>query len=651
VLFNAGSHVIAMAVMLPATVMAGMTLPLFTFALLARGCGERSIGRIYAANTVGAIVGVLLAVHVVMPAVGTKGLILCGAGVDVVLGLVLLGAVRRRLRSRELVAAAAAAAVLFAAVGLGVRPDLRRTASGVYRYGTSELPGGAEVVFHRDGKTATIDLIRERDGTLKISTNGKPDARIAVTSEIPAPDEITMVMLAAVPLALHPEARTAAIVGLGSGLTTHTLLGADTLERVDTIEIEAAVLDAARGFGPSVERVWSDPRSRLHVEDAKAFLSSRGRRYDLILSEPSNPWVSGVASLFSEEFYRYATRHLEEDGLLVQWLQLYEINVDLLASVFKALSASFDDYTVFSADNANVVVAATNGGNLDRLDPTLFDPPRLRRDLARVGLKRIEDLELRRIGSRRLLHPVFAASGAPANSDYFPYLSLRAPRSRFLDENAVDLTRLHVAPVPVTEMLDPRVRRSPEPHSGDGSFSPARARRLAGQLVGSLVASQAAASHEAGRPAWYHGLQTSCVDPVPDEAALRDELTWLAAATNPYVRGPDLGRMWDRVASLVCEDRLSPRTRDWLRLHRAVADRDAPAMARIAAGLLQAAGDPPTRREVEYLLAAGVTGALAAGDREQASRLARRGAPLYPPGANPPFYLRLLLLQALGQST
>jgi predicted membrane-bound spermidine synthase len=97
-LFNIGSHVIALGVMLPATLMAGMTLPLFTCALLGRGCGERSIGRVYAANTVGAILGVLAAVHLVMPAIGTKGLIVAGATVDIALGAALLVAVRPRLR-------------------------------------------------------------------------------------------------------------------------------------------------------------------------------------------------------------------------------------------------------------------------------------------------------------------------------------------------------------------------------------------------------------------------------------------------------------------------------------------------------------------------------------------------------------------------
>jgi hypothetical protein len=149
-LFNLGSHAIALAVMLPATVLAGMTLPLFTFALTRSG-GERAIGRVYAANTVGAILGVLAAVHLAMPVLGTKGVVTLGAAADVALGLVLLAVALPAAKRRELRWAAIASVALLAVVVGGVRLDPLRTASGVYRHGISSLPPGSEVLFHRDG--------------------------------------------------------------------------------------------------------------------------------------------------------------------------------------------------------------------------------------------------------------------------------------------------------------------------------------------------------------------------------------------------------------------------------------------------------------------------------------------------------------------
>ena len=225
-LFNMTSHVIAMVIMLPATFLAGMTLPLFTYALLQRGAGERSIGRVYSANTVGAIIGVLLAVHVVMPAIGVKGLVSLGALLDIIVGLTLLMLARPHSQRWELPASAGAAALVFAIIVLAVRFDPLRLVSGVYRYGNSRLGEDVKVLYYQDGKTATITRYQHKDGRMAIATNGKPDAAIAAQDAIGGLDEITMTMAAVLPLALNPKAKTVANIGLGSGMTTHNLLGA-----------------------------------------------------------------------------------------------------------------------------------------------------------------------------------------------------------------------------------------------------------------------------------------------------------------------------------------------------------------------------------------------------------------------------------------
>ena len=116
-------------------------------------------------------------------------------------------------------------------------------------------------------------------------------------------DEITMTSLAALALGFSLEAKTVANIGMGSGMTSHILLASPYLQRLDTIEIEPAMVAAAQGFRPRTEAVFSDPRSHIHFEDAKTFFSVRKHQYDIIVSEPSNPWVSGVSGLFSQEFY------------------------------------------------------------------------------------------------------------------------------------------------------------------------------------------------------------------------------------------------------------------------------------------------------------------------------------------------------------
>ena len=121
-----------------------------------------------------------------------------------------------------------------------------------------------------------------------------------------------MVLLAALPLSMHPNPRRVANIGFGSGLTAHTLLGSELVERLDTIEIEPFIVEAARkGFGQRISNVFEDPRSHIVFEDAKTFFASAHEPYDLIVSEPSNPWVSGVATLFSDEFYGRITQYLK----------------------------------------------------------------------------------------------------------------------------------------------------------------------------------------------------------------------------------------------------------------------------------------------------------------------------------------------------
>src|SRR5580658_3633513 len=333
VAFNVVSQSIAMLIMFPATFCAGMTLPVLTHALMRRGAGEKAIGTIYSVNTLGAIAGVLLAVHVLMPLIGVKGVILTGAGVHIALGLSRLAP--RGWRQPASALLMAASLTLFGLIAVLGNIDPRRVASGVYRFGFARLPADATVAYLRDGKTATITLVKHR-GFVSIATNGKTDAAIQMGAGGPSPDELTMVQLAAIPLSLKPDAARVANIGFGSGLTSHVLLTSGQLQRLDTIEIEPLIVEAARqGFGPRIHDVFEDPRNHIVYEDAKTFFAASREPYDLIVSEPSNPWVSGVASLFSDEFYARIVQHLRPDGLFVQWIQVYETDISIVASVIK----------------------------------------------------------------------------------------------------------------------------------------------------------------------------------------------------------------------------------------------------------------------------------------------------------------------------
>src|SRR5262249_2574186 len=136
----------------------------------------------------------------------------------------------------------------------------------------------------------------------------------------------------------------AAVIGEGSGMTSHFLLGSPTLESLETIEIEPEMVRASHGFYPANRRVFDDPRSHFVFDDARSYLAASGRSYDIILSEPSNPWGSGVVGLCAVEFYRSGRAPLASPGVLGQWLQLDEINAVLVESVLAALDQVFPSY-------------------------------------------------------------------------------------------------------------------------------------------------------------------------------------------------------------------------------------------------------------------------------------------------------------------
>lgn len=491
-IFNLGTASIAIAIMLPAAFFAGTTLPLFTVALLRTGQGERAIGRVYAWNTLGSIIGVFAAIHLLIPTLGLKLSLCIAALVDMAVGLVLLRAYAgsRKEFIRFGLGAALVAIALIVAVRIPFDP--MTVASGVFRHGRTSLQAGDEVVFYRDGKTTSVAAVLSQNGIMQIATNGKTDAAIQIQDgQPPTLDEPTMVLASALPLGMHSSPRHVGVIGFGSGLTTHAFLGDQRVQRVDTIEIEPAMVEGARAFGSRVERAYKDSRSNIIIDDAKSYFSGQQSKYDIIISEPSNPWISGVGALFSKEFYEFVPRHLNEDGLFVQWVQLYEIDDALVGSILKGLAPAFSDYGAWLSNASDLLIVATRKGTLPPLDlAPLLAQEGARSDLFRLGIESTQQLSFRKIADARVLRAI--ANIYPdqrANSDYLPVLGLEAPKSRFKGVAADTLLTLPVVNRPLLEALGvgnalpPAIAPPKAPHfSADGLTS--RARILAKELLG-----------------------------------------------------------------------------------------------------------------------------------------------------------------------
>lgn len=568
VLYNIATAGIAIVIMVPAAFFAGMTLPLFTAALLRRGAGERAVGQIYAANTLGAILGVVVAAHALMPAIGVGLTLLLAGAVDLVIGLALLRSV-----SLKRWTPAVAALGLLGVLTLGSMlqrglPDPLLQSAGVFRYGNDDMRG-RQLLYYRDGSTASISVVKDR-GISLIATNGKPDAGVKDLSGPPAADEITMVMIGAMALSMHPSPQDVAVIGWGSGLTTHTLLGSDEPKRVDTIEIERAMWEGAKALAPNNARAYTDPRSAVHFEDAREFFARGQRKYDVIASEPSNPWVSGVASLFTQEFYRGVKRSLKPGGVLIQWVHSYEISDDLLAQMISALLTEFPGSEIYAADSADLLILAptTSSAGISKA-PWQHMP--LAAELRRVGLSSPADLAVRRLGGPQVLRNYVRTFEAKPHSDFFPTISLHAPQQRFSQAQASMLTHLATSGPPVLQILDCRASVP-----GVDSITPVQNDSL-------LFARQQAvwaAARFAGKPAAFArgSDQTRLVDAVLtqrrageplDADSLTIYLANLANAVLPHVPGEDQRLLWDLDGWTRAHPDMPPTLRDQLSLYDA----------------------------------------------------------------------------------
>jgi spermidine synthase len=636
-LFNLSSSAIALFVMLPATFCAGMTLPLITYRLLRSSTGERALGLVYAVNTLGSILGVVIAVHVLLGGLGLRGALVVGAGIDVGLGILLI-IYARAPGGRAIPWPAVAGVAFFVLFAATFDIDPRRSSSGVFRTGSARISAAESIAFHRDGKTASVDVVDLHD-VRSIRTNGKSDAAIAMSRQhAPTSDEYTMALLGLLPMGHQPNAQSAAVIGFGSGMTTSVLLGSPGLKRVDTIEIEPAMIEGARLFGSHVARAFDDKRSRIVIDDAKSYFARGRGRYDIIVSEPSNPWVSGVASLFTEEFYRRLSTYMNDGGVLCQWLHTYEMDAATLGSIFAALSKTFPQFLVYSTVDSDIVVIARKGGAPGEFDGSVLGYPGLQPTLERLKLREPEVVRRRLIGNWGVLQAYFGSFGSPANSDFHPIVEQWASRTRFTQVRVRELTDLQASPIPLLEML-----RGVSPPSGkrhDAALATfvesgtAMAWNLQDIFFASPTATPRPRLEVSTMAARIVRQWTFACPPDLTFEEVLPSMVSLAEDMNPRLDAENAARLWRSVASSPCASRLDADRRKWIELFEATARRDAPAMARKGLQLIDA-NRGARNAASEYAYFAAVTGVSLMGDLRFAQGLIQQGPELWLRPGNP----------------
>ena len=377
-----GGHVwswaiVTVIVVLPAAIIAGFQFPLL-ISLLGRGREGvgRETGLAYAFNTTGSIVASLLGGFVLLPTLGAIGSWKLATIVLIALGIV---AIWFSLKERKTIPIGVSAAATIAAIAcmftIGPTAVWRHSGIGA---GRAPQPADANatrdwinavrrtVVLDADGQESSIALISGDD--LGLYVNGKSDGSVRT-------DAGTQVMSGMIGALVHPNPTKALIVGLGTGTTSGWLASLPSLTTVDVVELEQVVVDVGDEFASVNQNAMANPKHKTEVADAREVLLTTPKKYDLIFSEPSNPYRAGIASLYTREFYRSAAERLEPGGIFIQWMQMYAVDETTIRTIFATLSTTFPHIEAWTTTHGDVVLTASK-------QPIVFDVERIRRRLA-----------------------------------------------------------------------------------------------------------------------------------------------------------------------------------------------------------------------------------------------------------------------------
>lgn len=417
----AGWTVVTAIVVLPAAFVAGLQFPLL-IGLLGSGAHRvgDDVGRAYGWNTLGAIAGSLAGGFGLLPLLSATGTWQLVAALLLVLGVAAL--LLARDGRRAIVLAPAALAAMLLVVCTGPTAAWRHSPIGAGRVQLARTDANAQrgwangrraaIAWAADGAESSI-AVERADGGVAVLANGKSDSSARG-------DAGTTVMVGMIGAMLHPAPTRALVVGLGTGTTAGWLGIVPGMERVDVVELEPAVLEAARASAAVNHEVLANPRVHVMLGDAREVLLASRERYDVIASEPSNPYRAGVASLFTVEAYRAAADRLAPGGIFLQWLQAYEVDAETVRTVYATLSAVFPHVETWTTRQGDLVLAAS-------LTPIPWDVTVLRERLAREPYRSalasawratgLEGLLARYVAGPGLAHAVAGAEGTRLNTD------------------------------------------------------------------------------------------------------------------------------------------------------------------------------------------------------------------------------------------
>ncbi len=432
-LFLLANFLLCFLVMVPATLFMGAAFPVASALVVEQfGSSGQRIGLLYAGNTVGAILGAFAAGFVLLPQLGIQRTLILTVCLNLICGLAIsLYVLLRRREARHMLAPALAASCMLLLLVWQPPWDRLKMTSGPYAYAAQyqktpidQRLAGIEQLFYREGPMATVSVIREGQH-IRLVVDGKTDAGNFR-------DMTTQVLIGHLPFLVDPEARDVLVIGYASGITAGAV-ARHAVERIDCVEIEPAMQEASRFFDAENYRIMDDPRFNLILDDGRSYLAAARNRYDVIISEPSNPWQSGSSRLFTREAFVHARNNLKPGGLMAQWMHLYGVDVESFRLVVRTFASVFPHVNLWADPEFPdvILLGSTDAIEIDplALDEGFANNAQLRASIARIGYPDAASLFkafLLTDGEAR----AYARTGA-LNTDNLPLLEYRAPRSLY----------------------------------------------------------------------------------------------------------------------------------------------------------------------------------------------------------------------------
>ncbi|HHO54054.1 MAG TPA: hypothetical protein ENK18_25080 [Deltaproteobacteria bacterium] len=391
-----GSVVIAMVAMAGAPASSGLA-----FSAAVRCLGprlEHHAGLLYAANTVGSISGALLGGLIALPLLELRGAVWLFSGIAMIAASAIARSPWPVLVGVLLALAVPRWDARLYAVGVHLRiSDFEDPSTSAIERFADE---GWELLRYDHGRTGAVAVGRSlRTGNTWLSINGKVDASTGA-------DMPTQLLSGQLPVRLAEHPAEVLVVGLASGITAGAVLAEEGVEHLTVVELEPAVIEASRYFDAVSGAPLADPRTKLWIDDARAVLTRSSQRWDVIISEPSNPWITGVSSLFTLEYWQLVRRHLAPGGVACQWIQLYGMGPDELRGLLRTFLEVFPDAVLVETIEGSdvLLLGGTGGGWPAALEPRpLLGPAALAR-VAGAGWLNTDDRPRVEWAAPRWLH-------------------------------------------------------------------------------------------------------------------------------------------------------------------------------------------------------------------------------------------------------